>query len=121
MVVLKQGPKKENQLNAVTNKYDKMGSDIFQSSVFFHLSLQIPRNADAPKHDRIVGFKATAVKVLLDLPEPARNCILRTVSMYGWESHKASNSILFFWHWQTKNTVVLGPGYYFGIPTIIRS
>ena len=51
--------------------------------MFFHLSLQVLRNDDAPKHDRIVGFKASAVKVLLELPEPARNWILHTVSMYA--------------------------------------
>ena len=49
-------------------------------------SFKIPRNDDAPKHDKIVGFKQTAVKVLLELPETARNCILNTVSVYGWES-----------------------------------
>ena len=52
----------------------------------FQLNLSVLRNEEAPRHDRIVGFKQTAVKVLLELPDTARNCILQTVSFYGWES-----------------------------------
>ena len=50
------------------------------------LNLSVLRNEEAPRHDRIVGLKQTAVKVLLELPDTARNCILQTVSFYGWES-----------------------------------
>lgn len=52
----------------------------------FQLNLSVLRNEEAPRHDRIVGLKQTAVKVLLELPDTARNCILQTVSFYGWES-----------------------------------
>ena len=56
---------------------------------------QTVRNADAAKHDRIVGYKHQAVKVIMDLPELARNTILSTVSLYGWDGHLACSCATF--------------------------
>ena len=43
------------------------------------------RNDTAAKHDKLVGAKLQAVKILLDLPESSQSQLLQTVSIYGWD------------------------------------
>ena len=59
-----------------------------ESKIPVTTSIQHPfpsRNDSAAKHDKLVGAKFQAVKCLLDLPEAAKDQILATVSLWGWE------------------------------------
>ncbi|CAK8998958.1 unnamed protein product [Durusdinium trenchii] len=77
----------KNSLQRIKCKHIRLKDQ--KTELFFNMKRSAKnsiRNEEAPRHDRIVGLKQTAVKVLLELPDTARNCILQTVSFYGWES-----------------------------------
>ena len=55
--------------------------------------INLPRNEDAAKHDRLLGAKHQAVKAVLSLPEASRDQILATVSLWGWDSFLPDKSL----------------------------